>query len=136
MKIHPYVRTGLMTLGLFTGLSLFVLAFTTSGDDTGNDPPAEVERIEPGHQALITPQGDVGFDLANEYTGVLLVDGEEIPEDQLVRVDALSQAFFQPGAGKDIETFRAGVHSATVVYWPRALTRDEAESFTWIFRVG
>lgn len=135
-KIHPYVRTGLMTLGLVTGIALFVLAFTTSGDDTGNPAPAELENIEPSHQALITPQGEVGVDLDNTYTGVLLIDGEEIPEDQIVRIDPLSQVFFQPGAGKDIESFRAGVHSATVVYWPKSLTRDQSQAYTWLFRVG
>lgn len=134
--VHRYLRSGLMAAGVAAALALMVLGFYAS--DSGDDAPLpeEVERIVPTRGALISPQGDVGADLADTFEGALRIDGAEIPLDQLTVVEATGQLFFNPGAGKDIERFTPGVHSASVIYWPQGESRDEASSFTWQFRVG
>ncbi len=134
--VNPYLRSGLVAVAIAVALGLFVVGFYASDTDDEVTLPAEVERIVPSHGALIRPQGDVGADLADTYTGVLLIDGVELPLDQLTVVDELGQVFFNPGPDRDIVRFSPGTHSATVVYWPRDEGRDAAESFTWQFRVG
>ncbi|HEY3240020.1 MAG TPA: hypothetical protein VGL92_10685, partial [Acidimicrobiia bacterium] len=67
-------------------------------------------------------------------TGVLLIDGVEIPEDQLRINRPLGQVSFRPGKGKDIPRLEEGLHSATIVYWPQDRSREDAKSFTWTFR--
>jgi hypothetical protein len=136
MRVHPYVRSGLVAVVIAAAAGLFALSFTTSDSGDGPTLPSGVHAIEPIHQALISPQGTIGVDLADDHTGVLLIGGQEVPEDQLVRVAPLGQLSFNPGPDKDVERFEAGTHTATVVYWPVAESRDAAQRFTWIFRVG
>src|ERR671924_154562 len=50
-----------------------------------------VEALHPAAGDLDLRQGTIGVDLVDRYTGVLFIDGVEIPEDQLERVQGLGQ---------------------------------------------
>jgi hypothetical protein len=78
----------------------------------------------------------VGADLKDDHTGVLFVDGVEIPLDQLRITSGLGQVSFRPGPGKEIERLAPGPHSATIEYWRQDLSRDQGRSFTWQFTAG
>jgi hypothetical protein len=70
------------------------------------------------------------------YTGVIKLDGVEIPEDQLERIDALNQVFYTPGPEKETGALRPGRHTATVEFWQIGKTREEGtRSYTWVFNV-
>lgn len=134
--MNRYVRSGVMAVAVVAAAGLIVAGFYAADSEGGVAIPAEVERIVPSHQALISPQGSVGADLVNTHTGILQIDGTEVPADQLTLVEPLGQVFFTPGASKDIRLFEAGLHSASVVYWDKSESRDDSDSFTWQFRVG
>jgi uncharacterized protein (DUF2237 family) len=73
---------------------------------------------------------------------MLLIDGEVIPDDQLVRVTSLGQVIFRPGPDKEFESFEPG---ATVVltaqFWDESLQLEQAKAqsalrnYTWTIRV-
>ena len=66
--------------------------------------PATIEAINPSTGELTGLIDDVEVDLADQYTGVLVLDGVEIPEDQLDRIEQLGVIAFRPGPGKEITT--------------------------------
>jgi hypothetical protein len=82
-------------------------------------------------------QAEVGIDLAPGWTGVLLINGLEIPEDQLRRVEPQNEVYFQPGEGKELEAFQAGTIVVEAQIWRSVSeTRDDARSVTWSFGVA
>lgn len=133
--MHPYIRSGLMAVGVAGALGLLALGFTVS-ESGEKELPTAVQSITPSEGALISPQGSVGADLADDHTGVLVIDGTEVPLDQLTIVEPLGQVYFRPGEGLSLSAFEAGTHRVSVVYWPKAQSREESSAFTWQFRVG
>jgi hypothetical protein len=92
----------------------------------------------PGSPAVVR-QAELGVDLAPGWTGILIVNGLEIPEDQLRRNEPLNQVFFRPGEGQEIEALNPGAVRVTAVIWRPAdgQTRSSgARSLSWEFRVG
>lgn len=127
----------LLALG-FVAVNLIIAAAYQGGrGDEGQAAPVAIERVIPLPGDLITAQEEIGADLDDTHTGVLIVDGAELPLDQLRVVDALGQVFYRPGEGKEIERLTEGNHSATIVFWPQDKTREEAaRSYTWQFKVN
>lgn len=136
MAVHPYVRSGLTAVAVTAAIGLLVLAFRVAETADDVQLPPGVESVDPAPGSIMRPQGDVSADLDAHLTGVLLLDGREVPEDQLDRVQPLGQVSFQPGPAKDVELFDPGEHTATVVFWDETEGRDRSRSFTWKFRVG
>jgi hypothetical protein len=134
----PSGRNLLLGLGGLLALNLLIIALVVGGrSDNGPPLPAEIEHITPVRGAVIRPQEDVGVDLKDTYTGVILIDDHEIPDDQVTIRPGLGQVIFRPGDGKDITRLTPGPHRATVEYWPQDRTREEAgKSFTWTFTAG
>ncbi len=124
----------LLALAAVVAVNLLVAAVVIGGSDEGPELPANIESLIPTPGAAILAQDDVGADLADTFTGVLLIDGVEIPEDQLRINRPLGEVGFRPGPGNDIERLEEGLHSATIVYWPQDRGREEAKEFTWQFR--
>lgn len=108
-------------------------AFTSSKDEP---PPARVggavEAVSPQPGTLALRQDTISADLASGYTGVLLVRGVEIPEDQLQRTPGLNLVSYNPGPETETGPLAPGKARLTVVYWPVAESRQEAaKRFTW-----
>ncbi|MGI9120190.1 MAG: hypothetical protein ACR2G7_08750 [Acidimicrobiales bacterium] len=130
------VVTGALVLA---ALSAFVFAFTLGPGNTDIALTGDaVERLVPSQGSQVLRQTEIGIDLAPEWTAVLLVDGKEIPEDQLRRVDAQNQVFFTPGPGKEIEQLEAGTVSVTAMVWRPVAgeTRADADVVRWTFQVA
>ena len=90
---------------------------------------------EPGE--IIRPEDTVSADLRDDLTGVLVIDGQEVPEDQLDRVIPLGQVSFRPGPDQDLEKFAPGQHNIQVLYWEQAKDRPaHPGSYGWSFRTG
>ena len=108
---------------------------------------AAVRRVFPEPGRLEIRQVRVGAELVPGYTGVLQIDGREIPEDQLERpgelgtenapagLAALGVVAFTPGPGKEIEALSPARHCATVVFWQEGTDRDAARRYQWCFNV-
>lgn len=107
------------------------------------DPPEEsvglnrfVTSVEPEPNALALRQAHIVARLASGYTGVLLIDGVEIPEDQLDRLEGINTVGFTPGKGTETGALKPGRRCATVVYWPIESTRARASgSHGWCWSV-
>ncbi|MGE0796054.1 MAG: hypothetical protein AB7H43_12720 [Acidimicrobiia bacterium] len=107
------------------------------------DPP-DPSRLDAAIEVLDPPAGSPGVprqqpiivDLAPGWTGVLLLNGLEIPEDELVRRPELNQFSYQPGEGKIIEQLPPGRVVASAVIWQVFESRETGRPFTWTFRVS
>jgi len=99
--------------------------------------PGVVESITPESGEITGLVDDVSVDLRDDLTGVLVIDGVEIPEDQLSRVEELGVVTFRPGPDQEFRRFRAGENTVVVRYWPRGEPRpDQPASYSWRFRAA
>lgn len=126
-----------LLLGFAIALGVMLIYFGVSfGADSSKDRlllPTGVERLIPAENAYEVRQSQIGADLAPGYTGILQLDGVEIPEDELTRTEALNIVAFTPKAGTTYGALEAGRHTATVVYWRETESRESALSHTWGF---
>jgi hypothetical protein len=131
------LQTVLLALAGVVAVNLLVAAVVIGGEEEGPALPSTIESVVPTPGSGMLAQDEVGADLLDTFTGVLLIDGSEIPADQVRKNDPLGQVWFRPGEGKDITRLEEGLHSATILYWPQERGEDgrrEARSFTWTFR--
>ncbi len=137
------VSTWLRRIVLFLLVGGAIGAIVYAG--TLNSGPAEIRRTDAAVERLVPADGspvavrqsEVGIDLAPGWTGILRVNGLEIPEDQLRRVEAQNEVYFQPGEGKDIEAFEPGTIIVEAEIWRTASeARDDARTVTWRFGVA
>jgi hypothetical protein len=94
-----------------------------------------VEQLFPARDAEALQQVQVGVDLGGRFTGVLVVDGTEVPESQLVRQPALNQVFFAPGEGQVVEEWEPGRNCVRAIVWPIIEGRAESRTIDWCFEV-
>jgi hypothetical protein len=136
---HPG-RVAIVISTLAVVIALVAVALHRSDTDTRNERiyPTSVETVTPRPGELIRQQDTITADLRDGLTGVLLIDGAEVPLDQLEIVKPLSQISFRPGPGKDLERFEPGDHTATVLSWVGTQFNRPAKvgSYSWRFRVG
>ena len=76
-----------------------------------------VEHLYPRNGAEVLRQVEIGIDLAPGYDGRLVVNGSEVPEDELRLVPEQNQVFFLPGPGKVLETLPPGTTCVTAIVW-------------------
>jgi hypothetical protein len=135
---HPW-RVAIVAVAVLAVLNLGVILVANSDTTPGGKAalPTDIESISPENGALAGLVDDVTVNLRDNLTGVLVIDGVEIPEDQLDRVEELGVITFRPGADKEISRFRAGDNTVVVKYWPRTKPRpDKPASFGWRFRAA
>lgn len=128
-----------VAIALIAVLNLGVLLLVnTDTSAPGSDSlPDVVESITPAAGELTGLVDDVSVDLRDDLTGVLVVDGVEIPEDQLSRVEELGIVTFRPGPEQEFRRFRAGENTVVVRFWPRGAERpDDPPSYSWRFRAA
>jgi hypothetical protein len=134
-----------LVIGLVIAGSLGVIFYGCSKiehDDGTNDiavtDSSPAEQLIPPRNSEILRQEAVGIDLKAGWTGVLQVNGVEIPEDQ-VDDDALASTgvlTYTVGDDKAVERFIAGENCVTAIVWRVEDTRDEAAApITWCFNV-
>ncbi len=135
MNARRALTAGLLVLAL----SAFVFAFTLGEKSTDvaltND---AVEQLIPERGDQVLRQTEIGIDLQPGWTAVLQVNGVEIPEDQLRRVDAQNQVFFTAGAEKEFEELAPGTVEVTALIWRPVdgENRADADAVRWSFQVS
>ena len=95
--------------------------------------PEAIESVSPPEGDLDLRQVQIGVDLAAGYTGMLFLDGAEIPADDIHVEPALNSISLKPQPDSQFRTLRPGLHRATVLYWPTAQGRSQEKSYTWHF---
>jgi hypothetical protein len=149
----------LASFGIALGIVAVVVGFRVAV--TGNEQlglPDGIESLNPVRGATqVLQQTAVFVDLAEGYTGVLVVDGVELPT---VSLDAIgiqpvgstsdpggqvslpaatiyepgnATLTFEPSDDAPISTFETGRHEVTVVYWKIEDGRNKSRSFRWDF---
>jgi hypothetical protein len=128
-------------------LLLLALAILVYGGTQKADAPLEASQLDPAVE-MFTPvqdssgnlrQAEIGIDLAPGWTGDLVINGVNIPEDQLRRNEPLNQFFFQPGQGKEISKLPPGLVTATAIIWQPLNGGSRtvgSHSVTWRFSVA
>lgn len=132
------------------------LAVSLTGDDRANLPET-IESVEPFPEAVqVLSQTRVFVDLVDGYTGVLVIDGVELPT---IDIDDLAQQFdaepgqqidlpattifepgnftltFVPSDAALVKKFDVGLHRAEVIYWKITEGRQRPHSYDWTFTV-
>jgi hypothetical protein len=99
--------------------------------------PSTIESLSPGPGTQADRRTTITADLRDELTGVLVIDGQRIPEDQLDVPFGNPQGIvsFRPGPDTEFSSFVPGEHTVQVLYW----RQDESEptdpdSYGWRFR--
>ncbi|HVE93310.1 MAG TPA: hypothetical protein VNB24_00210 [Acidimicrobiales bacterium] len=114
-----------------------ITAVTMSVDEeTVGIPDTRVVLVRPEPNSNALRQERIFARVADTYTGVLEVDGVEIPEDQLDRREGLSAIGFTPGPGTETGALDPGRRCARVIFWPIASTRAESASHQWCWEVN
>ena len=124
------------------GLAGIVFAFTLVETDDGTNDIAvteagPVEQLIPPRGSEILRQEAVGVDLRPGWTGVLIINGTEIPEDQVNddNLESLGQLLYTAGEGKVVERFEAGENCITAVVWRVEESRADSRDISWCFNV-
>lgn len=135
---HPWrVATVVGVLLVVLNLIALLAYFSDTDDEGRQQPTSEVAQVKPGPGSIASPQDDVEVRLRSGLTGVLVIDGQRIPEDQLEIDPATSRIIFRPGQDQEFETFEAGDHQATVLYWKQTKSEPASpDSFSWNFRIA
>jgi hypothetical protein len=135
---HPW-RVAIVAIVVLVVANLAVfLAFTSDTDDEGRQSvSSDVEQVRPAPGSIAGPEADVDVRLRDGLTGVLVIDGARIPEDQLEIDPATSTIVYRPGPDRDLERFEAGNHTVTALYWSQTKAEPpDPGTYTWSFRVA
>ncbi|MEA2844691.1 MAG: hypothetical protein QOJ69_2362 [Actinomycetota bacterium] len=128
------VKRIVMTLIAAVAVGGLVYAFSgPTQSDAPGPPPAGVESVTPAGGDLDLRQVTIAADLAPGYTGYLLLDGVEVPRDDLQIVDALNTITLKPLPDSDYEVLEPSRHCATVVYRRIGEPESDSSSYQWCF---
>ena len=135
---HPW-RLAILALGLLAVLNLGLLLLNKSDTSVvtkAGTLPATILSLQPTPEGIIRPQDTITVQLQTDLTGTLVLDGQEIPTNQLQKVPELGEVSYRPGPGKGLEQFPPGRHSVTVEYWLQTKPRPiHPGTYTWTFQV-
>ncbi len=134
--ITPYrlVVSSLLALAV----AMLYVGFVSSVDRTPQDSARDqrVVQVLPEADGTALRQSRIFAQLAADYTGILVVDGTEIPEDQLDRREGLNTVAYTPGPGTETGALKPGQKCAVVVYWPASSSREvSSQNYTWCWQV-
>ena len=128
------IKRIVMTLIAAAAVGGLVYAFSgPTQQDAPGPPPAGVESVTPAGGDLDLRQVTISADLAPGYTGYLLMDGVEVPRDDLQIVEALNTVTLTPLPDSDYEVLEPGRHCATVVYRRIGQAEGDSSSYQWCF---
>jgi hypothetical protein len=139
----PYSTRFKIGAAAVVAVAVGVFAYAFSAFDSGDDDPvlqgdndAVVETLIPRRNAEVPQQTTVGIDLVTGWDAALVVNGVEIPEDQLVRTPEIGLVEFTPGEGRAVDQLDGGQNCVTATIWSLADGRGVADrTIPWCFEV-
>jgi hypothetical protein len=132
--VTPY-RVVVSVLLAFAVAAMYV-AFTSFQDpqpDIINAQNVVAVRPEIGGTAL--RQTRIYAKLKPGFVGSLVVNGVEIPADEVDHLEGANTVGFLPGPGTSTGALEAGENCALVFYWPAEESRATAQSYKWCWKV-
>ena len=138
LPAHPW-RFVIVAVALLAvvNLGVYLLVKSDTSDKGRQNLTSSVQRVKPAPNTLINPLDDIEVDLRDDLTGVLLIDGRRIPEDQLDIDTSQGIIIFRPGPGRGITRFGAGDHTVQVLFWKQTKPEPKTpDSFYWGFRAA
>jgi hypothetical protein len=157
---HRRVDKGTLLLSLVIAAGLVLIGRGLAVSLTGAARaklPDTIESVEPYPEAVqVLSQSRVFVDLVSGYTGVLVIDGVELPTVNIEDVDQPSSSdpgqqidlppttIFEPGnytltfTPSDkalVKKFDTGLHRVEVIYWKIIEGRQRPLSYSWTFTV-
>ena len=126
-----------LIMGLVAIAAVGGIVYTFSGPTPTSQSarPAAVEGVTPASGNLDLRQAMISADLAPGYTGYLTIDGVEVAEDDLQRVDALNTVTLRPQPDSIYRELEPRAYCAGVVYWRIGQSRENASTYRWCFRL-
>ena len=136
--MHPWrVVIVVGGIALVVSLALFLGYNSDTTDQGGQEVSADVRQVRPAPGSIATPQTDVEVHLRSGLTGVLVLNGVRLPEDQLVIDNATGTIWFRPAPGKEVSRLGAGRNDLAVLYWGQTEPEPaKPQSYGWSFQVG
>ncbi|HWC10916.1 MAG TPA: hypothetical protein VG455_06800 [Acidimicrobiales bacterium] len=131
----PLLRRIVLSMIVAVAVGALVYVATEPAGDDEAPLPSAVEAVSPEPGAQNLRQTTIAADLAVGFTGYLLMDGVEVPRDDLQVVDALGQVILRPTEDSDYRVLAPGPHCATVVYRKIGDRLDQSSSYRWCFSV-
>ena len=111
-------------------------------DEGGEDPVlqggdrAVVENLIPRRNAQVPQQSNVGIDLVVGWDGTLVIEGVEIPREQLQLTPEIGLIEYTPAPGQAVEELQSGENCVTAVIWKVSEGRGvDDRSIPWCFDV-
>jgi hypothetical protein len=135
-SIHPW-RVVIVVGGLALVVSLVLaLGYNSDTSDQGKQSlNADVAQVRPAPGSIVNRLDGIEVRLRSGLTGVIVLNGKRIPEDQLLIDNATGTISFRPGPDKDISQLPAGANDAAVLYWSQTQAEPaKPKSFAWSFR--
>jgi hypothetical protein len=135
---HPW-RVLIVVAGLALVVNLMiVLGMNSDTSDRGKQGiSADVEQIRPAPGSIVNPLDDIEVRLRPGLTGVLVLNGKRLPEDQQIIDAATSTITFRPGPGREVSRLAAGTNDVAVLYWKQTEAEPATPgSFGWSFRAA
>lgn len=127
----------LVVAGLAVAAIVYAAQLAQTGEDTTE--PAlsgeDVERLIPARGSEILAQDAIGIDLAAGFDAVLVLNGVEIPEDQLNRRNGVNEVLYRPPEDGAAVEYEAGENCLVALVWPLAEGRAAARPVSWCFNV-
>lgn len=139
----PYSTRFKIVASAVVAVAVALLVVAVRSFDDGNDDPVlrsgdqdVVEALIPRRDAQVPRQSRVGIDLAIGWEGTLVIDGVEIPADQLDVTPELGLIEYTPGDGKAVEELQPGQNCVSAVIWRSQDGRGVADrTIPWCFEV-
>ena len=129
-KFRRLTILGLVAAGaVFFGIAVIL----TLSNPSAIDLPVGIQSVDPTPGSNVLSQSNIVVDLASGYTADLVVNGVEIPEGQLFRVQGLNQLTFRPGTGQAFEQLLPDRNCIQVEYWLIAQGPEDSLSYDWCF---
>jgi len=116
---------------LAAGVALFIAGFASGGSGRPKGLPVAIVSFSPGSGDRVLRQSQISVELQPIYTGVLVIDGQEVtatyPREQR------NILTFQAGPGAEVTEFAPGLHTVRLEYWKQTESRDSSQTYTWSF---
>ena len=129
----PLARRIVLSVLVAAAVAALVYVATEPPGDDAPPLPDAVEAVSPAAGAQNLRQTTIAADLVAGYTGYLLMDGVEVPRDDLQVVEALGQVILRPTEDSDYRVLQPGSHCATIVYRRIGERLDQSSSYRWCF---
>jgi hypothetical protein len=127
-----------MAAGAVVALTLAYMGMGDDGDaivQSGGTADV-VEELMPARGSQVVAQSTVGIDLTEGWEGTLLIDGQEIPPDEMANDTGLNRVEFTPGDGKVLSALPSGPVCVQAVVWETRTGRtDSSRTVGWCFEV-